>query len=126
MAFLPHGCDISSHILFLCRALISSCIVVIHKATSELFKVSWKVDSSPSSIRGQYATLIYVTYSECHIGGRLSRVDQQIFEVSNSTGSYSSCSGAALEEFKSSGLFSTYIGTISYFSFTVLSSSSLF
>ena len=38
MAFLPYGSGISSHILFYYRDSISSCIDVIHKVTSELFK----------------------------------------------------------------------------------------
>ena len=61
MSFLPCGSGTSSHVLFLCRASISSYIAIIHKETSELFKVSWKVDGSPSSIRRQYATLIFLT-----------------------------------------------------------------
>ncbi|KAK9204358.1 hypothetical protein WN943_014616 [Citrus x changshan-huyou] len=124
MAFLPRGSGTSSHVLFLCRASISSCIAVIHKVTSELFKASWKVEGSPSSVRRQYATLISVTYSECHVGGRLSRVDRRTSGASDSTGSCSSCSDATSEESESSGLFSTYTGTVSDFSFTVPSSSS--
>ena len=61
MVFLSCGSGTSSYVLFLCRASISSSIIVIHKATSELFKASWKVDGSPFSVKRQYATLISVT-----------------------------------------------------------------
>ncbi|KAL9402070.1 hypothetical protein Peur_005919 [Populus x canadensis] len=98
MAFLPCGSGTRSQVLFLCRASISSCIAVIHIDTSVLLIASWKVDSSPSSIRRQYAMLLSVTYSECQAGGLLSRVDRRTSGVSDSICSCSSCSGAASEE----------------------------
>lgn len=78
--------------------LTGSCIIVIHIDTSVLLIASRKVDGSPSSVRRQYAMLFSVTYSECQVGGVLSRVDRRTSGVSVSICSCSSCSGAASEE----------------------------
>lgn len=110
MAFIPCDSGTSSYVLFLYRTSISSCITAIHKATSGLFKASWKVDGSPSFVRRQYAALIYVIHSECHVGDRLSRVDRRTSGASDATAIYCSCSNGASEESQSSfpELFSIY------------------
>ena len=118
MTFLPYGNSTSFNVLFLCRDLISSCIVVMHKEISKLFKVLWKVDGSQSFVRRQYATLIYVTYYECHTSGGLSRVNRRTYIASNSTSSCSSSSGATSEESESS--FPDYFPHISVQSLTFL------
>ena len=98
MAFLPCGSGTRSQVLFLCKALISSYIVVIHIDTSVLLIASWKVNGSSSSVRRQYAMLLLVTYSECQVGGLLSQVDRRTLGVTNFICSYSSYFGAASEE----------------------------
>ena len=86
MAFLPYGSEIRSHVLFLSKASISSCIAVIHRDLFGLLTGSWKVDGSPSSESKQYTTVFCTIYSECQSGGLVSWVDVRTSKTSGSTG----------------------------------------
>ena len=122
MHFLPRGNGASSHVLILCKASISSSIVVIYRDTSELLVASWKFEGSPLSVKRQYATLLFETYSECQAGSLLSQVDRQNSRASNLTSSCTLCFGPASEEFGASftRLFSISTVVVSELSFNVL------
>ena len=53
----------------------------------------------PSSIRGQYATSVGITNSECQESSLLSRIDHRTLGISYSTGTCSLCSGTTLKDF---------------------------
>ena len=97
MSFRPFESLTSSHVLFLCRASISSCITVIYLKEFELFNASWKFEGSLSSVRRQYALWIFITYFDYRDGFCTWHVDRQTPPLT-AFGSFSSSFYSASEE----------------------------